>query len=308
MAKPFDATTKSLLTTEPSQLLAYLGLGEGHLVEVLNVDLSTVTAEADAVLGVADPEPWIAHVEFQASPDRDLGRRLLRYNVLIGHDRAIPVRSVALLLRPEADGPSVTGRVERFWPGGERYLDFRYDVVRAWQQPVEAILNGGLGMLPLAPIAAVSRADLPAVIHRLRDRLANEATPNQARTLWASTYVLMGLLYNSEESAQLLKGVRDMEESSTYQAILKRGIEQGRAEGRNEGRAEGRNEGRAEGRAEALSESGRLALLLVGRSRLGDPDPETRLAIDAVTDPAEIERLVTRVLSVVSWKELFAGS
>ena len=37
-----------------------------------------------------------------------------------------------MLLRPEADGPDLSGVYRRFLPGGPAFLEFRYDVVRAW--------------------------------------------------------------------------------------------------------------------------------------------------------------------------------
>jgi hypothetical protein len=66
------------------------------------------------------------------------------------------VRSVLVLLRPEADGPAVTCNVRHVLPeDDDYYLDFRYHVVRIWEVPAEQLLAGGLGILPLAPIAAV---------------------------------------------------------------------------------------------------------------------------------------------------------
>jgi len=42
--------------------------------------------------------------------------------------------------------------------------------------------------------------------------------------LWTATYVLMGLKYPSAFTEQLLRGVRQMKESVTYQAILAEGV------------------------------------------------------------------------------------
>ena len=44
--------------------------------------MSTVTAEADKVIRVDGPEPWLVHIELQTGFDRALPRRLLRYNAL----------------------------------------------------------------------------------------------------------------------------------------------------------------------------------------------------------------------------------
>jgi hypothetical protein len=55
-------------------------------------------------------------------------------------------------------------------------------------------------------------------------------------------HILMGLRYDSKEVDRLLKGVRSMEESSTYQAILEKGIEKGIEKGLQRGVEQGRLE------------------------------------------------------------------
>lgn len=124
MAKQYDATTKHLVQLDPAAWLQYVGLPPTGPARVLNVDLSTVTAEADEVIEVAAAEPWLAHLEFQTSHDPTLGVRLLRYNVLLHHRHEQPVQSVAVLLRPEAEGRSLTGRLEIGLPGRIPYLTF----------------------------------------------------------------------------------------------------------------------------------------------------------------------------------------
>ena len=97
MSKPFDATTKELLESDPRawlELLLGRQLGE---VRILNVDLSTITTEADSVLLVQEAEPWVVHLEFQTSYDPDLPQRLQRYNTLVNYRQRLPVQSLALL-------------------------------------------------------------------------------------------------------------------------------------------------------------------------------------------------------------------
>lgn len=72
MAKPFDATTKDLLESDPVAWLTYLGLDPQGAVEMIDSDLSTVTAEADKVFRVVGPESHLVHVEMQSSADTQL--------------------------------------------------------------------------------------------------------------------------------------------------------------------------------------------------------------------------------------------
>jgi len=47
--------------------------------------------------------------------------------------------------------------------------------------------------------------------------------------LWTATYVLMGLRYDLALAGELLKGVLAMEESVTYQEIIRKGEARGEA-------------------------------------------------------------------------------
>lgn len=87
---------------------------------------------------IAEPQPWLMNFEPQASYDAGLPERMLRYNVLLHGRHGAPVRSVALLLRPKADGPEMTG-VVRHRLGDEQYLEFAYRILRIWEVPVETI-------------------------------------------------------------------------------------------------------------------------------------------------------------------------
>jgi len=62
MPGPFDTTTKFLVQTYPRDWLAYLGLATPEAVDVIDADLSTVTAAADKVIRLSEPEPWLVHV------------------------------------------------------------------------------------------------------------------------------------------------------------------------------------------------------------------------------------------------------
>ena len=57
-------------------------------------------------------------------------------------------------------------------------------------------------------------------MRRMAARLEQETPARDAGELWVATYTLLGLRYTRDEAAQLLRGVRNMRESVTYQAIL----------------------------------------------------------------------------------------
>ncbi len=164
--KTFDATTRKLIEMGPADWHAYLGspVPDPGRLKVIDSNLSTVTAESDKVLWVEDPEPWIEHIELQAGRDVDLQDRGHTYSTLLHAHHKVPVRTVMVLLRPAADGPELTGILEKKWHNGEVYDWFRYHVVRVWEQPVDLLLACGPTVLPLAPVSNVEEEKLPEVL------------------------------------------------------------------------------------------------------------------------------------------------
>jgi predicted transposase YdaD len=280
--KSFDVTTKQIVEADPLAWMEMLGLPPAE-VQVIDADLSTLAPEADKVLRVNAPKPYLLHIEFQSGYEPDLPERALFYNVVARRRHDVPVRTAVLLLRPEADGPAMSGRLEEEAIAGEEAfaLHFGYRVVRVWEQEVERLLEGRLATLPLAPLTGEASGRLPEVIARMRARIEREAPARLQTELWATTFLLMGLRYEAALIERLLEGVMDMEESTTYQLLLSRGREQGRVE------------------------EARTLLLRIGRSRFGEPDAAVRAALTSASQE-RLEQMADRLLLVESWAELLA--
>ncbi len=296
MSKPYDVTTKELVEADPEAFIRLAGLPVGP-TELLGTDLATISTEADRVLRVKSANPYLAHMEFQTRYKPDLPDRTLRYNVIVYYEYGLPVQSVIFLMRPSADGPRMTSRVD-YATAPDGSLSFRYRIIRVWELSLDELLSGALAALPLAPLTDEAADRLPDVIRSMESRIQQEATASEADFLWTSTYLLMGVRYPLDEAAVLLKGVIALEDSVTYQDIIAKGEAKGRAEGRVEGRAEGEVIGRAE--------EARNWLLLLGRKRFGEPDAATLNALDTITELARLEQLGGRLLEVETWSELLA--
>jgi hypothetical protein len=297
LSKPFDATTRQLIELGPADWLAYLGIPvpDPTRVTVIDSNLSTFTADADKVIRVDDPIPWIERIELQASRDVRLDKRWHGYSTLRERRHQVPVRTSLVLLRPAADGPELTGKLELRYPSGEVYDTFLCDVVRVWEQPVEAVLACGPTVLPLTPVSRVEREDVPGVLLAISRRLERETTPEQAAALWGATRILMGLWYEEaqvdaiiEGVSAMMYGIRGIEESSVYQGILRRG----------------EAKGRAEGEALGLVEGAREALLRLGRRKLGPPSEPVEARIATLADLDRLHDLIDHLLDVSSWDEL----
>jgi predicted transposase YdaD len=264
-------------------------------VEVIDTDVSTVSAAADKALLIRDPEPWVLHVELQSSWDGTMPRRLHHYNAFLEYRWEVAVHSLVILLRREADSPQMDGTYQRAFGTETPYRYFRYQVVRLWQLPLKVLLEGGLGLLPLAPLTDEAEPQLPAVIRRMQERITGGSSGDEAANLWTATDVLLGLRYSRDFIDQLLQGVGTMEDSVTYQAIVEKGYRRGLEKGRDEGRLEGLSKG-----AHSLRE----AVTHLGTQRFGPPDPQTITALEAITDVDTLTQLAEKILEAKSWQEL----
>ena len=289
MSKPYDATTKFMVESQPEAWPAYVGLPDAP-ARIIDADLSTVTTAADKIIRVDSADPYLLHLDFQSGPDADLPRRVLHTNVLLNYRHRLPVQSAAILVRKKADYGDLSGYLEQAHSGETPYLQFRYRVIRVWEQSAEQALSGGLATLPLAPLANGAQNHLPDIIRRMDVRIRQEATPEQARELWVGTYVLMGMEYTPEFSGQLLKGVMGMEDSMTYQYILARGEALGELRGKAEGKAE----------------EARTIILKLGSQRFGVPSANIHAIVGSISSLERLDQLVERLLQVETWDELLA--
>src|SRR5262249_55531273 len=160
-SKLYDATFKHLVESRPRDALAYAGITDPGKVKVLDADLSTVIPEADKVLEVEYAgKKYIVHFEFQTGYDKQLLARLFSYNAVLFRRHGRPVWTVLVLLTREADSRKLTGELKIALPDGRRCHRFEYQVIRVWEQPLESVLAGGIGMLPVAPLCAGAAEDL----------------------------------------------------------------------------------------------------------------------------------------------------
>lgn len=132
--------------------------------------------------------------------------------------------------------------------------------------------------MPLAPVAQLPEARLPAVLRQVHDRLHRELPPTEAGKLWGATGVLLGLQYPLDFIEQLVRGVETMEESSVYQGLLARGELRGL----------------------------RTALLTIGGDHMGEPDAATRQLVESIADVTRLTQLIAHAREVDSWEELLA--
>jgi predicted transposase YdaD len=296
--KSFDATTKFLVETHPADWVRLLGLPYAE-AKLLDTDLSTVTAAADTLLRVNTVPPYLLILDFQGNQDTELLARLQLYRALVRRENPrLAIACALILLRPFAGHRELTGTYEEHGPDGDVDSYLRYRVIRVWELPPEVFLEGGLATLPLAVVSQVRKNQLPDVLKQVEYRLNNEARPSEADRLRTASFVLMGLKYDPKFVEKLM-GKNVLELSSTYQALMKEGLEKGIELGREQGREQGLEQGKEQ----AL----RASLLRIGEKRLGKPTETVLTTLGNVRDSALLEQLLDAILEAESWDELLAA-
>jgi hypothetical protein len=293
----YDATLKDIVR-HPAELAAVFGLPAEEATATLNVDLSTLSAASDVVLGFGEPLREIADLNFQSGPDANLPGRVLHYNAALHARYGVPIRTMVVLLRPKADAASLTGKLA-YGVVGHR-LEFEYSVQRLWQQPTDRFFRAGLSMMPLATLCRMlSDKPLPdglaEVVREIESRLQAEASHADAVRLMTAAYVLTGLRVDRSELASIFRGIGLMKESTAFDEWVE-----------NERRSEARGQARGQAMGEA---QGRVqAILRVGRRGLGSPDASSEAALKAIDDIDRLDRMLDGLSSAESWQELLAIS
>ena len=81
-----------------------------------------------------------------------------------------------------------------------------------------------------------------------------------------------------------------MEESTTYQAILRRGEKRGEERGEERGETRGIQE----------------TILQLGRLRFGEPSAEQARSLNGITNRERLQQLAARIFDVTTWQDLLA--
>jgi hypothetical protein len=281
MAMTFDATLKDMGRASPQGFLAAFDRPPAAPVKLLNVDLSTVTTATDLIVGLGEPLEEIIHLEFQSSAAARKHADLLAYNALLFAHYLVPVHTILLLLRPEAAHSNLNGRIDYEPRPGRGRMEFSYEVVPLWLRPAHELLAGELGVVPLAMLGRLPEGlpledGLAAVAQRVAQRVTLEAPPQRAKKLLTDAYLLTGLRIRRDAAARIFRGIRVMQESDTYLAIIDEGQEK----------------------------CARDDILIFGEERFGAPTESVRAQLNAVTDLPRLKRMVRRAAKAASWEEI----
>jgi hypothetical protein len=281
MSLQFGATLKGTVKDDPIGYAVRFGLPPGKPVSLLNVDLSTLTAATDAAIGVGDPLEEIADLNFQSGPDPRLPDRVLLYNSALRYRHCVPVRSIIALMRKSADHANLTGLLA--YGDADHRLEFRYEVVRLWEQHPDSFLTGSLGLVPLAvlcklPEGSSTEEALREIVRQIETRLLAESPGARAAVLMQAVVILTSMRVQKYQLPRILQGVGLMGEvmASDYFTEL----------------------GKIEGRRETLIQQ--------GRRKFGHTDETAEAALNLISDFDRLKRMADAIFTVSSWEELLS--
>lgn len=197
--------------------------------QLLDRELSSDPLHADSVILLpteGGAEAPILHLEFQTRPDGAMAERMLAYWIRLHRRFRRPIQQVVLHLRPT---PSPLARIEHLAIGRTRH---HFTSLRLWEQD-SAPLLADPALLPLAVLARPPASSPEQPLSQVRQRLHTIADPDQRRRTTSGCQLLAGLSF-SQDVIQRLLAMSILEDSSVYQYIVRKGLEEGRALGRQQ--------------------------------------------------------------------------
>ena len=226
-------------------------------------------------------------------------KELARYNTLAPHLHDIPVMTLLVLLRRSALASDMTGKFVRRDPLDRIIAEFNYHIEKVWERPISHWLNGGPGLAPLALLTDEAESGLDTAVDRIRQSLQRQgAGENLTSEVFGSSFILGGLRYEQERLLDAFgRFCMLLEESTTYQYLIKKGMDKGRDEGRDEGFQSGREIG-----LHAL----RKIVVNNGTRRFGIPSPEKIASLQKIDDINRLELLAERIFEAQNWDDLLA--
>lgn len=277
MSTPFDPTLKTLAELSPGDWLPLVRRRRRRMtIEDTDVGM-VVSGASDKLFRVHDNPEYLLHLDFESGHFREeLPARLRMYNSVFGYRHNRYVLSVVVLLKPEADSPQWTGTLVQTLPGFPQDHCFPYEVIYVWKLDPQQLLSGGIGTLALAPISNVHPGEVRGIIREMKTRLSTTSA-RRSRDVLAAAYVLMGLRYSEAFAQALFEEVLGMEESTTYQGIIRRG----------------------------RVEEARQILLQLGEQKFHTlPSATGQERLESIEDVSELEGLLLRLRDADSWEEL----
>jgi predicted transposase/invertase (TIGR01784 family) len=216
----FDNTCKFLAETFPTDFASWI-LGEPILLtELKPSELSTEPIRADSLIFLTSAD-IILHLEFQTRTDKNIAFRMLDYWVRLR--RKFPTKKIyqtVIYLCPTNSPLVLQTRYT------SEQTNHQFQVIRLWEQSPQT-LQQYQGLLPFLALCQTNNPE--ELLRQSVQQIEAIADREIQANLMAATYVISGLALDQEIINRLLRK-EIMQESVTYQEILREGKAEGKAE------------------------------------------------------------------------------
>lgn len=313
MPGPWDSAGKRLLREIPQHIVSWLLKG-ATFVRALPTELKSRNIFADGVYEIrVNGEPAVMHIEFQSRQHKTMPLRLMEYNMLTSSENEWwPVYTFVIYLRKDGEVPQ--SPLIRHLRNGEEYQRFYYTVVELSNISARQFLQMGLhGLYPLILLAKGGTE--PEVVREM----VTDLTEARELELLALAYTFGGLVPGSETYESWFKRSFVMlddilEESWTYQEIVKKGMEKGirqglqlgLEEGLEKGLEQGLEKGLEQGRAEErqrVIRGQRETLLNFVQKRFPELRTFAEVHVENIKDTDAMQQLLNQLLFTVQTAE-----
>jgi len=287
-----------------TDVLAYL---EGGSIEFLDKEIFTdVTSgarlEPDLVAKVrfkGSSAFFLIHVESQAQPQGDFGRRLFRYFSRLYDKYELPVYPIVIFSFDSPRTAQADTHVVAF--PNKTVMEFRYDTVQLnrlnWRDFLNRPNPVAAALMAKMDIARGDRARVKLQCLRLLATLKLDRARMSLISGFIDTYLDLSTKEQKEFEAEV--GALAADETESVMEIVTSWMRKGLAEGRREGRTEGRREGIEEGQLRAT----RTDVVEILQARFKRVPGGVKRSLSSIQDRKTLKLLLRHAATVASLKE-----
>ena len=227
MENSYDATFKVLVDHSPGDWARYLFAGEVAFAAPVDTSLHETKEVVDRLLRVEHSGcEFILHVEFHAGHSGNaIPSRLFHYNAAVMKRYSMTTISCVLILRKEADSPSISGGfVRSIEPFGDIH-SFRYHPIRLWKEPLGRFLIPGSSLAVAGVLSDFGERTLEEAGAEILRCIEACGNPDVSERLFNHAIALAGMRFNRSQAETIFGRKLSVLEkySTTVQYFIRRG-------------------------------------------------------------------------------------